>query len=374
MREGTAERSTDGAVAAMVEVRRAFETSGYADLVACFTPWLVNQQAWKQASANTCDPDQAMLELFLLGRQVPITRLPESLVDVLPHLAAAGLCKYEDELVTLGGLALHRFQGKWIFAQSNQVSPTMYLGDDSTALAARLEARPGTALDLCAGPGIQSLVCASRGMDVVAAEINPVAAALGAANARVNGLEDRVQVRVGDLYACTQDDRRFELVVANPPLLPIPNGVGYPFVGDGGPDGLNVTRRILAGLPAHLATTGTAQLIGMTLSDGYFPHCLPELRTWCRDRAMDVIWTTTHHPTTARGGWWVEGVARTSAGHTGQADPDEVAAVADQLTAGYRDLDATAVCTYFLRVVPGTGTLRYIDVSVPDGLPGLWYV
>ncbi len=37
---------------------------------------------------------------------------------------------------------------------------------------------------------------------------------------------------------------RFDLICMNPPLLPIPSGLGYPFIGDGGPDGLAVTRRV----------------------------------------------------------------------------------------------------------------------------------
>ncbi len=44
----------------------------------------------------------------------------------------------------------------------------------------------------------------------------------------------------------------FSLVVVNPPLLPIPDEIPYPFVGDGGQSGLDITLHILKGGDTHL--------------------------------------------------------------------------------------------------------------------------
>lgn len=41
----------------------------------------------------------------------------------------------------------------------------------------------------------------------------------------------------------------------NPPLLPIPDEIPYPFVGDGGQSGLDITLHILKGGDTHLEKT-----------------------------------------------------------------------------------------------------------------------
>jgi release factor glutamine methyltransferase len=344
---------------------------GYAEIAASFQPWSVSPAAWLETAQTLDDPLRAALELLLLGAAIDQERLPEPVAELVPDLVDAGIAVLRDGRVGLQGLGLFRLHGVWLVAQLPQTVPTLYVGDDSIALASRLEVRRGVGLDLCAGPGLQTLVSASRGMTVVAVEVNPVAAALCAVNARINGFADQITVHCADLYAGAVG--RYDLVTANPPLLPIPADLPYPFVGDGGPDGFAVTWRILHGLPDHLADGGVAQIIGMTLSDGFVPSPLRDVASWAAATGLDICWTTVSHLPTDADGWWTRGVAATSAAQTGVSSAELVEQRCAELAASYAALGAPFVCTYFLRVTPGAGRLRHVDVSTQRRPSGLWY-
>ena len=49
-------------------------------------------------------------------------------------------------------------------------------------------------------------------------------------NTAINSLDDETRVLEGSLYSPLRDDSCFSLVVVNPPLLPIPDEIPYPFV------------------------------------------------------------------------------------------------------------------------------------------------
>jgi release factor glutamine methyltransferase len=348
----------------------ALDAAGYTDLVASFTPHLVRAQAWARAAGMLDGPLRALAGLFLLNERVGVDLLPAPVAERLPGLAAGGVVHLDESgRARLPDLVLVRPYGVWLFAQRPQTSPTLYVGDDSIGLAGRLALRPGRCLDLCAGPGIQALLCAARGRPVVAAEINPVAAALCRVNVAVNGLTDLVSVRCGDLYGCVPGES-FANILANPPLLPIPEGVTYPFVGAGGPDGLRVVWRILSALPRHLAPGGRFQLIGMTLSDGLLPTPLDALADWAWRTGFDLTMAVTAHARADADSLWVRGVAATAAEHGG-LDYDKTHAA---LAEGYAALGASHVCTYALSGSSGAGGLNYVDVSPEEGDGWSWFV
>lgn len=89
-------------------------------------------------------------------------------------------------------------------------------------------------------------------MDVTSVEINPFVVDFCKKNTAINSLDDETRVLEGSLYSPLRDDSCFSLVVVNPPLLPIPDEIPYPFVGDGGQSGLDITLHILKGGDTHL--------------------------------------------------------------------------------------------------------------------------
>ena len=71
---------------------------------------------------------------------------------------------------------------------------------------------------------------------------------------------------------------RFDFICANPPLLPIPFNLNYPFVGDGGTDGLSIFRQIMNyGIP-HLSKNGKIVTLGLSGGSEVGPdiYCLAE--------------------------------------------------------------------------------------------------
>jgi hypothetical protein len=353
----------------LAEVPDAIATTGYSDFLSCMLPYAVRLEAWHRCAALVDGEFRQMVRLFLLGERVPVAELPAAVTAVLPALARAGATRIDEEdHAQMSGLVLLFLRGVWLLVQPPQIAPTLYLGDDSLGLADRLAPRPGTCLDLCTGPGIQALLCAQRGHSVTAVEVNPVAAALCRVNAGLNGLSDRVTVLRGDLYGAV-GDLTFDNITANPPLVPIPASVSYPFVGDGGPDGLRTVRRILAGLPRHMSARGQAQLIGMTLSDGFLPLMLDELSDYARRNGMTVTVTVTSHIPVTPGADWVASIAETASLHAGSPREETEQAVAS----GYQELGATHLCAYALRIRRGGGTLQYLDLS-PEMAGGVWFV
>lgn len=74
-------------------------------------------------------------------------------------------------------------------------------------------------LDMGTGSGIGAIFAARWATQVVAVDINPQAVRCARINALLNQVEERVEVRQGDLFGPVQEER-FDLVLFNPPYYP----------------------------------------------------------------------------------------------------------------------------------------------------------
>lgn len=120
-------------------------------------------------------------------------------------------------------------------------------------------------LDLCTGSGCVGLsILAERPRArLCATDLSPEALAVARQNARALGVEARAEFLQGDLFAPVTG-RRFDLIAANPPYVPraeiaqlAPEVQHEPAMAlDGGEDGLELIRRIVAGAPAFLKSGG----------------------------------------------------------------------------------------------------------------------
>ena len=123
----------------------------------------------------------------------------------------------------------------------------------------------GAVLDLCTGSGCIGLTLAAErpGLRVVATDASRDALEVARANAVALGVADRVDLVHGDLYAPVAG-RTFRLIVSNPPYLESATIDRLraevrrePRMAlDGGKDGLDLLRKIVAGAPAALDPGG----------------------------------------------------------------------------------------------------------------------
>ena len=144
----------------------------------------------------------------------------------------------------------------------------VYYAEDSQFLRHVIRARAGDrALDLCTGTGVQGIRLAQRAAHVDLVDLNPAAVRLARLNSVMNDVADRVDVHEGDLWEALPAEARFDVVVSNPPLMPVADAVPYPLCGHGGPDGLRIVTRILEALPTRLTDRGRCVLIGACTGD-----------------------------------------------------------------------------------------------------------
>lgn len=120
-------------------------------------------------------------------------------------------------------------------------------------------------LDLCTGSGCLAIIAAGifPTAEVDAAELSPGALEVARINVEEHGLEDRVNLLQGDLFAAVEG-RTYDLIISNPPYVAggevdaFPPEYGHePVMAHlGGEDGLDIVRRILSEAADHLNPGG----------------------------------------------------------------------------------------------------------------------
>jgi ribosomal protein L3 glutamine methyltransferase len=127
-----------------------------------------------------------------------------------------------------------------------------------------LRVAPKRILDLCTGSGCLAILAARAfpKARVDAADISSAALAVAARNVRQHKLGKRVRLIRSDLFK--ELDRRYDLIISNPPYVSTPAMRKLPpeyryepgIALAGGGQGLNFVARILEGAPAHLEPRG----------------------------------------------------------------------------------------------------------------------
>jgi len=131
------------------------------------------------------------------------------------------------------------------------VSPSVLIPRPSTESLVERAGRPGTFLEIGTGCGAVAIALAVRGGSGTATDVSPRALEIARANAERHGVAGRITFVDADLFA----EGRFDLVISNPPYVATGELESLPpevkreprLALDGGPDGLDVIRRIVAG-------------------------------------------------------------------------------------------------------------------------------
>jgi len=221
-------------------------------------------------------PTETWIRLFLLGAAVPEPEAAAALAGVEVGAAIrAGLLERTADDQLRAALDIRPYREAdgpqwWVVSdlaadvRAGPLSPDHVLGVGAaaTTLAQAVLRRPvGSALDVGTGCGVQALHLSEHADSVTVTDVSARALRAAATTAALNGL--RWQFRAGSLLEPVAD-RRFDLVVANPPFIVGPGFAvddgGYHYR-DSGIAGDGVSARLTRGLPERLNPDGVAQLL-----------------------------------------------------------------------------------------------------------------
>ncbi|CAK0769874.1 S-adenosyl-l-methionine-dependent methyltransferase [Gammaproteobacteria bacterium] len=252
---------------------------------------------YRKEQLSIRDPLASAIDLFLLQATIPTQELDRLFGRIgWEVLIRVGLLSVDAQDWVCARASLFPVGNRLIFSEHawpmlphpglpkvphNQV---MSVGADSHWLARTTVRRSvDSALDLCTGSGIHALLAATHAQRVLAIDINPRAALCTYFNTRASGITN-VEIAIGDLFEPVGEER-FHLITANPPFVPSPiNSVGFR---DGGRSGEDIQRRIVAGLPHHLAPGGIAQIV-TELGERDGESLADRLRGWLGGAPMDI--------------------------------------------------------------------------------------
>lgn len=158
----------------------------------------------------------------------------------------------------------------------------------------------GKVLDLCTGNGSLAILMALSCPDVQvsATDLSLQALSLAAKNLDRHNLTEQIEVFQGDLFESIptlSEDQKFDLIICNPPYVNAETMANLPkeyhaepeISLAGGPDGMDIIRRIIANAKEYLADDGALVLeIGNEASN--FMKAFPEIPvTWLEVSAGD---------------------------------------------------------------------------------------
>jgi ribosomal protein L3 glutamine methyltransferase len=164
-------------------------------------------------------------------------------------------------------------------------------------------ARVRRVLDLCTGSGCLAVLAARTfpNARIDATDLSAGALEVARRNIAESAHADRIRVLQGDLFAPVKG-RRYDLILCNPPYVDAEAMAALPaeyrhepaLALDGGTDGLDIVRRILAQTPAHLGPRGALLCEigqGRARLESDFPR-LPFLWLDTEASAGEVFWLT----------------------------------------------------------------------------------
>jgi ribosomal protein L3 glutamine methyltransferase len=176
-----------------------------------------------------------------------------------------------------------------------------HFADDETSLIGD-PAEVMRVLDLCTGSGCLAILAAHHfpNAHVEAVDLSKDALAVAMRNVADHGLDQTVSLYRGDLFAALPADARYDLIITNPPYVDAEGMASLPqecrhepkMAFDGGDDGLDIVRRILADAQRHLTDEGGIICEigrGRDTVEAAFPH-LPFLWLDTEDSEGEVFW------------------------------------------------------------------------------------
>jgi release factor glutamine methyltransferase len=243
------------------------------------------------------EPDVRRLAAFAAG--LPLRRALDSPPPPLDRAAAARFCA----LATRRGqqrepvgyvIGAEEFMGLEL-----SVGPAAPLPRRSAEALVRRAGRPGRFLDVGTGSGALAVALAKAGFWGVAVDRSEAALALARENAARHGVAGCIKFAKADLFPMPTAEVAFDVVVSRPPCATSAEWASRPPEArhepreavDGGPDGLRVIRRLVAG--------ARAQAPRLLLT------CAPQQRAPVRSLAHEAGFKTVRAAADAENHGWI---------------------------------------------------------------------
>jgi ribosomal protein L3 glutamine methyltransferase len=267
------------------------------------------------AHGTTSALDEAAF-MVLEGLHLPIDQLEPFLDARLVEAERHRLFSLIEERVTTRKPAAYLLQRAYVggipfYVDERVIVPRSFIGElmrseifaDAEGALIEESAAVTRVLDLCTGSGCLAIMAAQMfsNATVDAVDLSPAALEVAQINVAHFGLGEQIELLKGDLFA-PLEGRRYDLIITNPPYvgeavmgaLP-PEFAHEPAMAlDGGPDGFDIVRHILAEAGRHLNPGGGLICeIGedREMLEAEFPH-LPFLWLDTQESAGEVFWLT----------------------------------------------------------------------------------
>ncbi|WP_292835247.1 methyltransferase [Microbacterium sp.] len=257
------------------------------------------------ALGERADALAVLARVLFLGVTAPVADVDAALPRLRSAgLAGLGLAAVEDERVVPRALVRPQEfadaagSGLWWIARDldegalgGALPPGHVLGvggASMTLAGLQLPSYAARVLDVGAGCGIQALRALRYADSVVATDVSERALQFTRLNALLAGAGDRIETRLGSLFAPVRGEL-FDRVVSNPPFVITPRLADVPAYEyrDGGMAGDDLVAAVVAQVGAVLAPGGVAQLLGnweyRVGADG-----LERVRGWVADSAVPL--------------------------------------------------------------------------------------
>ena len=269
----TAEPFQLGTVDQFARVRELFVRAGFEETPICARagirslhelPVLDERSAFREPT----EPQSLFVRLFLdcdpIAWAVVRATLPSADLDALESLGLVHDA-HDDSTMCMSTVALYPIEELFIasdrrygFDSTASLPPSDLVFSPMTQETQRfLRLMPREScdhlLDMCTGTGVAGLIAAAKfARRVTLVDVAARSVRFAEFNVALNGLSN-VRVLQGDVYEPVARER-FNVIIAHPPYVP---ALETEFVfRDAGVDGEQVTRKVIAGLGAHLAGGG----------------------------------------------------------------------------------------------------------------------
>lgn len=160
-------------------------------------------------------------------------------------------------------------QGRRFYVDERVIVPRSYIGEllcrDALSPIVTEPDRVRTVLELCSGSGCLAILAAEAfpNAKITATDFSKDALDVAKRNVSEHGFETRIVLIKSDLFEDVPD-MAYDLIIANPPYVTSKAVSAFPaeyraepsLAHDGGPDGLNLVRKILDHAPRYLSQHG----------------------------------------------------------------------------------------------------------------------